>query len=62
MTETCKPLITTREERGKAIVEKSGQIQKIDEHSFTVKSQTGHGIYEVKTTDKGMTCTLSRFH
>ena len=61
MTETCKPLITTREERGKAIVEKSGQIQKIDEHSFTVKSQTGHGIYEVKTTDKGMTCTCPDF-
>ncbi|MGB7992346.1 IS5 family transposase [Methanoregula sp.] len=54
-------LTTTREERGKAIVEKSGQIQKIDEHSFTVKSHTGHGVYEVKTTDKGMTCTCSDF-
>ena len=61
MTETCKPLMTTRKERGKAIVEKSGQIQKIDDHSFTVKSQTGHGVYEVKTTDKGMTCTCPDF-
>ena len=41
-------LTTTREERGKAIVEKNGQIKKVDDHSYTVKSQTGHGVYEVK--------------
>ncbi|MFY9749645.1 MAG: transposase [Methanoregula sp.] len=54
-------LTTTREERGKAIVEKNGQIKKVDDHSYTVKSQTGHGVYEVKATDKGMTCTCPDF-
>ena len=58
---TYEPLTTTREERGKAIVEKAGQIKKINDHAFTVKSQTGHGVYEVKTTDKGMTCTCPDF-
>ena len=32
-------LTTTREERGKAIVEKNGQIKKVDDHSYTVKSK-----------------------
>ena len=32
-------LTTTREERGKAIVEKNGQIKKVDDHSYTVKSR-----------------------
>jgi transposase len=58
---TYEPLPTTREQRGRAIVEKAGQIKKINDHAFTVKSQTGHGVYEVKTTDKGMTCTCPDF-
>ena len=58
---THEPLTTTREERGKAIVEKAGQIKKIDDHSFTVKSQNGHGVYEVKATETGMTCTCPDF-
>jgi transposase len=56
-----EPLTTTREERGKAIVEKAGQVEKIDDNSFTVKSQTGHGVYEVKATPEGMTCTCPDF-
>ena len=58
---THEPLTTTREERGKAIVKKAGQIKKIDDHSFTVKSQNGHGVYEVKATETGMTCTCPDF-
>lgn len=54
-------LTTSREERGRAIVNKSGQIKKIDDHSFAVKSQTGNSVYEVKTTEKGMTCTCPDF-
>src|SRR5208283_1467551 len=54
-------LTTSREERGRAIVNKSGQIKKIDDHSFSVKSQTGNSVYEVKSTEKGMTCTCPDF-
>lgn len=58
---TYEPLTTTREERGKAIVEKSGQIQKVNDHSFKVKSQSGKGFYEVKATSEGMTCNCPDF-
>jgi transposase len=54
-------LLTTREERGKAIVERKGQIQKVTANSFKVKSQSGNGYYEVKATPEGMTCTCPDF-
>jgi putative transposase len=38
-------LITTREERGQAIAKLSGQINRIDEYTYTVKSQSGNGEY-----------------
>ncbi|MFB3889514.1 MAG: transposase, partial [Candidatus Bathyarchaeia archaeon] len=37
--------ITTREQRGEAIAQLSGQIKRIDECAYTVKSQSGHGEY-----------------
>jgi len=49
-----------REERGKAIAE-NGNVKKTDDHSFKVKSQSGKGIYEVKATPNGMTCTCPDF-
>src|SRR5208337_2051523 len=61
MKPTYELLTTTREERGKAIVEKNGQIQKVDNNSFKVKSQSGKGFYEVKATPEGMTCTCPDF-
>lgn len=61
MTESFEPLSTTREERGKEIAEKSGQIQKVDDNSYKVKSQSGKGFYEVKATKDGMTCTCPDF-
>lgn len=48
---------TTREERGKAIADKNGQIKRIDDNVFKVKSQSKYGYYEVKSTGEGMTCT-----
>ena len=44
----------TREERGKAIAE-NGNVKKVNDHSFKVKSQSGKGVYEVKATPNGMT-------
>jgi transposase-like protein len=37
--------ITTREQRGKAIAKLEGQIKRIDENIYTVKSQSGNGEY-----------------
>jgi transposase len=50
-----------REERGKAIAEKGGQIRKVNNHLFKVRSQSGNGFYDVKSTRKGMTCTCPDF-
>ena len=49
-----------REERGKAILE-NGNVKKVNDHSFKVKSQSGKGIYEVKATPTGMPCTCPDF-
>jgi putative transposase len=38
-------IITTREERGEAIAKLNGQINRIDENTYTVKSQSGNGEY-----------------
>jgi transposase len=61
MTQTFDPLTTTREERGKIIAEKAGHIQKVNDNSYKVKSQSGKGFYEVKATDDGMTCICPDF-
>ena len=50
----------SREIRGKEIVE-NGNVKKINDHSFKVKSQSGKGAYEVKATPNGMTCTCPDF-
>jgi putative transposase len=38
-------LITTREERGEQIAHLTGQIQRVEENLYTVKSQSGNGEY-----------------
>ncbi len=49
-------LTTTREQRGQAIVELTGQIQRIDENFYTVKSQSGNGEYAVTKIDGEWMC------
>lgn len=49
--------IGTREERGKAIAEMGNQIERIDEHSYKVKSQTSNVIYNIKSTEIGWKCS-----
>jgi len=52
---------STREFRGKAIADQGNQIKKVNDHSFKVKSQSGNGVYEVKSTPNGVTCTCPDF-
>lgn len=42
-----------REERGKEIADK-GNVKKVNDNSFKVKSQSGKGVYEVKATPNGI--------
>ncbi len=49
--------IGTREERGKAIAEKDGQIKRIDDYNYKVKSQSSDNWYNVKLTEIGWKCT-----
>ena len=53
--------IYSRDLRGKAIADQGDQIKKVRDSSFKVKSQSGNGFYEVKTTKDGMTCTCPDF-
>jgi len=47
----------TREDRGKAIAEKQGQIIRINDHSYKVKSQSSDILYDVISTEIGWKCT-----
>lgn len=53
--------IGTREDRGKAIASQEDQIKKVNDNQFKVKSQSGHGYYDVKRTTSGMTCNCKDF-
>lgn len=48
----------TREERGRAIAEKSNQIVRLDDRFYKVNSQSGHGMYNVikKKESTGWLC------
>jgi hypothetical protein len=49
--------ISSRDLSGKAIVDQGDQIEKVNDILYKVKSQSGKGFYEVKSTKNGMTCT-----
>jgi hypothetical protein len=49
-------MITTREERGQQIAQINGQIQRLDERIYTVKSQSGNGDYCVTKVDGEWLC------
>ncbi|MCZ7383382.1 MAG: DDE-type integrase/transposase/recombinase [Candidatus Methanoperedens sp.] len=51
-----KMFIGTREDRGKAIAEKAGQIIRINDNSYKVKSQSSETLYDVKSTEIGWKC------
>lgn len=49
--------IGTREDRGKAIAEKAGQIIRINDKSYKVKSQSSETLYDVISTEIGWKCS-----
>jgi transposase-like protein len=49
-------LTTTREERGQTIAQLNGQIKRIDESFYTVKSQSGNGDYALTKVDHEWIC------
>jgi len=52
MTET-----NSRQQKGKEIAEKSNQIRRIDEFTYSVRSQTRHVNYTVAKTKTGFVCS-----
>ena len=42
-----------REVRGKTKADKGNQVNKVNDHSFKVKSQSGKGVYILRYTYKG---------
>jgi len=49
--------VGTREDRGKAIAEKAGQIIRINDNSYKVKSQSNDTLYDVISTEIGWKCS-----
>ncbi len=49
-------LTTTREERGQTIAQHNGQVKRIDENFYTVKSQSRNGEYAVTKIDHEWIC------
>lgn len=56
-----EPLTTTREERGKEIAEKGGQVIRLEDYWYNVKSQSGDGYYVVNKTSLGWRCNCPDF-
>src|SRR5208283_1170584 len=50
-------LTTSREERGQAIAQLSGQVTRIDDYAYTVKSQSHDGEYTVSKSGNEWVCT-----
>lgn len=53
----CKPIVLTREEKGYKITFQKGAIKRLDENTYTVKSQSGNGQYVVTQSTYGWKCT-----
>lgn len=49
--------VGTREDRGKAIAEKDGQMIRINDNSYKVKSQSSDILYDVISTEIGWKCS-----
>ncbi len=49
-------VLTTREERGEAIAKLEGQVKRIDDFTYTVKSQSGMGEYSISKVDGEWIC------
>jgi hypothetical protein len=46
-----------REQRGQQIANTKGQIKRVNEDTYKVKSQSGNGDYEVLKTESSWMCS-----
>jgi transposase-like protein len=54
-------LTTTREERGQTIAQHNGQVKRIDDYLYIVKSQSQNGEYTVNKVDNEWLCDCADF-
>ncbi len=55
--------VLSREEKGRLIAEQANQVQQLDERSYKVASQNGHGMYDVVRRENGSwICDCLDFH
>jgi len=54
---TVSKLTTSREERGQAIAQLSGQVKRLDDCTYTVKSQSHNGEYTVSKSGNEWVCS-----
>ncbi len=47
----------SREMRGRQILEKQGQIERLSQNTYRVSSQSGHGFYKVRYTEQRWECS-----
>lgn len=50
-------VVNPRETKGKEIAEKGNQVRRINEHTYSVRSQTRNANYTVTKTNYGFSCT-----
>jgi len=51
------PQSNSREEKGLTIAQLKGQVNRIDDLTYTVKSQSGNGVYEIINSELGWLCS-----
>jgi transposase-like protein len=56
-------VILSREEKGRLIAEQPNQIQRMDERTYKIASQNGHGVYDVIRRENGSwICNCLDYH
>ena len=56
MAETIPKENDARRQRGQEIAKRGGQIVRLDDLHYTVRSQSSEGVYEIVSTEMGWTC------
>ena len=56
MAETIPRENDARRQRGEEIAKRGGQIVRLDDLHYTVRSQSSEGVYEIVSTEMGWTC------
>lgn len=51
------PQSNSREEKGLTIAQLKGQVSRIDDLTYTVKSQSGNGLYQIINSELGWLCS-----